>query len=154
MRNSLTELKTEEARQQAYDKAVANHEYAYDENMHQFLLRDVPVQRVEYIGAAWRVQRIFNQKITEVRGKNFVLEEELPIHEKNKYVYYKATPVSENCYGYFTFGNSSKIVAKFEGKYGTLWAYGDTIAETRAFLGIALADRHMETILRLEGRTK
>ena len=154
MRNSLTELKTEEARQQAYYKAVANHEYAYDENMHKFLLRDVPVHRVEYIGGAWRVQRIFNKKITEVRGQKFVLGTKIDKQEKNKFDYYNAYSVCENCYGlYIIDGVNSYIVAKYDTDNGPIWGYGNTIEQARAFLGIALFDKHIDLIHAAERKT-
>lgn len=110
-------------------------------------LKTCPFNRVKFSGGLWRWQRKFGEPITLVRGKEFVIRNRLPNNEKNHFEYYAADMVCENCYGkYIMQGASRCIVAKYNTKKGTYWAYGNSIEQARAFLGIKLYDEYMDLI--------
>ena len=109
-------------------------------------LESVKLSNVEFVAGVWRVQNPFPYKIQEVRGTKFVLTERLPHIEKNLFEFYRASMVSENCYGKYISGSPKYIVAKYTTDHGTYWSYGDTIEQARAFLGIRLYDEYMDLI--------
>ena len=102
---------------------------------------------VEFISGLWRVQKKFPYNITKVRDKEFVLVKKLPRIEKNKFEYYSASTVVWGGTGCSSnVNNPDWIVAKYETPRGTYWAYGQTIEQARAFLGIELYDKHQDLI--------
>ena len=102
--------------------------------------------QVEFIGGLWRVQEVFPYKIHNVRGTDFVLHEKLAHQEKNLFEFYRASQVACNCYGYFIVPGVTKIVAKYVTDNNVYWAYGNTIEQARAFMGIKLYDENMDLI--------
>ena len=109
-------------------------------------LESVKLSNVEFVAGLWRVQNPFPHKIQEVRGTKFVLTERLPHIEKNLFEFYRASMVSENCYGPFITPGATHVVAKYITDHGTYWSYGTTIEQARAFLGIKLYDEYMDLI--------
>ena len=102
---------------------------------------------VKFIAGLWRIQEKINLniKITQVRDKRFILGEKIDHIEKNLFEYYHAAEVCENCYGIID-SDFDYIVAKYDTDNGPMWSYGATIEQARAFLGIALFDKHINAI--------
>ena len=109
-------------------------------------LSECDVNDVRFISDQWRIQNKFVHPIQIVRGKEFVLIEKLDRVEKTQFEFFRASPVCKNCYGRYTIGGLYQIVAKYETDDATYWAYGDTVADARAFLGIALYDKYQDAI--------
>ena len=121
--------------------------YAYCSDDSRVLLSSVDRNQVKFIAGLWRVQKtdnLYKQKVN-VRDKQFFLGRKIDHQEKNMFEYYRAAEVFENCYGIMepTF---DYIVAKYDTDNGTMWSYGRSIEQARAFLGIALFDRHIDLI--------
>jgi len=134
------------SKRRAFRLAAAQGCIAWDKNGCEHLLRNLNIDDVEYIGGAWRVQNKFEHKIQLVRGEQFVLGEKLNRAENNHFEFYRAHIVGKNCYGYYLVNNSYVIVAKYETDDETFWAYGHTIEQARAFLGIRLYDKYQDAI--------
>ena len=88
-----------------------------------------------------------------MRGKEFVLYDKLNRIENNKFEYYNAEIVANNCYGKYLFGTADYVVAKYDTDNGPLWSYGSTMEQARAFLGILLFDKHIDLIHSAERKT-
>ena len=147
-RNKLATHKTIAEKHRAYNAAVLdghNKTMAYCSNGTTIPLADVDVSNVEFIGGLWRVQDSFPYKIQNVRDKSFVLHEKLDYQEKNLFEFYRASIVTQHCYGYFM-SPKHYIIAKYTTDHGTYWSYGTTIEQARAFLGIKLYDEYMDLI--------
>lgn len=142
----VTAYKTEQEKRNLWNCGVVGGAYAWDEHNKKYKLIDLPFERVDFIAGLWRVQREFNKPIQLVRGKEFVLLEKINKHEKNLFEYYTAEIVANNCYGKYLFGEPDSVVAKYDTDNGPLWAYGATLEQARAFLGIALFDENIEAI--------
>lgn len=143
--NPMEEFKTQEEKKRAYDLACKNNEFAYDCNLKKIPLKKLSLLQVAYVGGAWRVQKEFPYKITNVRKKQMILLEKLPMptqwDKEEEIVYYKAAELCCNCYGFYIFDFSHYIVAKRETKNkGVLWGYGKTIESARAFLMLKEVD--------------
>ncbi len=132
-----------------YNRALDNNEVAYIG-----FKKTIPLgapgaefNDVEFIGGLWRVQKKFPYKVVKVRDKEFVLVKKLPRVEKNKFEYYSAATVVWGGTGCSSnVNNPDWIVAKYETPCGAYWAYGRTIEQARAFLGIELYDKHQDLI--------
>ncbi|MBQ0013534.1 MAG: hypothetical protein KBS86_03135 [Proteobacteria bacterium] len=113
-------------------------------------LQSVAYKNVRFISGAWRVQNRFDQQVVHVRNLDVVLGQRLPVSEKNHFEYFAAKMVGENCYGKYMVDApaGSLIVAKYDTDQGTYWAYGKTIEQARAFMGIKLYDEYCELIHR------
>lgn len=147
-RNKLSNHKTLAEKERAYHRACmdsANQAFAYYSDGHKAPLMNIDVSQVEFIAGLWRVQNPFPHNVQEVRGKLFTLSERLDYKEKNLFEFYRAYPVCENCYGAFV-ASEAHIVAKYTTDKETYWAYGKTIEQARAFLGIKLYDEYMDQI--------
>lgn len=144
--NTLSEHKTVAEKRAAYNTACYNHEYAVDYKINKIQLSSVPFNQVDYIGGAWRIQSPEPDGIQMVRGRPFLLGERLPHQEKTKFEFYRAALLFYNCYGYSDTIIYDTIVAKYTTDKGTHWAYGSTIEQARAFLGIRLYDEYMDLI--------
>ena len=148
-RNKLATHKTIIEKERAYNAALMNSKHqtmAYSRDGTVAPLANFAVSDVEFIGGLWRVQNPFPHKIQDVRDKQFVLGAVLPHREKNHFEFYSAWLVSENCYGKYILDGGKYIVAKYTTDHGTYWAYGNTIEQARAFLGIKLYDEYMDLI--------
>ncbi|MBQ5700094.1 MAG: hypothetical protein IIV74_02265 [Alphaproteobacteria bacterium] len=147
-RNKLSNHKTLAEKEHAYRCACmdsAHKAFAYYSDGRKVPLKNIDISRVEFIAGLWRVQNPFPRNIQEVRGKLFMLSERLDYKEKNLFEFYRAHPVCENCYGAFV-ASDAHIVAKYTTDKKTYWAYGKTIEQARAFLGIKLYDEYMDQI--------
>ena len=119
---------------------------AWNAKGREYLLRDLKCDDVEYNGGAWRVQNKFDYKIQMVRGEEFVLGDKIDRTEKNLFEFYRAYMVGCNCYGRYMLRKPEMVVAKYETDKQTFWAYGPTIEQARAFLGIRLYDEYRDLI--------
>ena len=146
MFNRLVTYKTEQEKRRLWNCAVVGNVCAIDEAGNKYPLTTLPFERVEFISGLWRVQRWFDKPIQVVRGKEFVLYDKINKQEKNLFEYFKAEGVGNNCYGRYVFGTPDCVVAKYDTDTGPLWSYGSTLEQARAFLGIALFDKHIDLI--------
>ncbi len=144
--NTLSAYKTVAEKRQAFNEACENHAVAFDYKLNKTPLSYVKFNDVDFIGGEWRIQRPIPDGIQMVRGRPFLLGERLPKQEKNKFEFYRAALLMYNCYGYADSISYDTIVAKYTTDNGTYWAYGSTIEQARAFLGIRLYDEYMDLI--------
>lgn len=146
--NSYSEFDSTFRKRCEYNDAMQAGKYAVDENNNKILLGTpgATINEVEFVAGMWRVQNKFPYEIVNVRGRNFVLSEKLAYTEKTKFDFYAATPVGKNCYGYFMSEKPDFYVAKYETSAGVFMAYGQTIEQARAFLGIKLYDQYQDLI--------
>lgn len=145
-KNPMAVHKTQAEKQRAFKAACVAGAVAWDNNGREYPLSCLTPDEVEYIGGAWRVQNNFAQPIQTVRGEEFVLGERLNRTEHNHFEFYRAQIVGVNCYGRFIIPSAGVIIAKYETDNETHWAYGNTIEQARAFLGISLYDKYMDLI--------
>ncbi len=102
---------------------------------------------VEYIAGLWRVQHKFPYEITNVRNRQFVLVKKLPHVEHTKFEFYSAAAAVWGGTGCSAdVSHPDWIVAKYETPHGTYMAYGQTIEQARAFLGIKMYDEYQDLI--------
>ncbi len=110
-------------------------------------LREVSVADVEFIGGMWRVQTRLAYRVDVIRKCPMVLGDKINLQEKNYFEFYRAAlPPQYNCYGPIGGLVFDKVVAKYTTDRGVFWAYGDSVADARAFLGIKLYDEYMDLI--------
>lgn len=143
--NALSDFQTVSEKRAAYNAAArAGGVYAVDENGTRIMLGrpGTEFNNVEFIAGVWRVQNKFDCKITIVRNREFVLIKKLPRQEQTKFDFYSAELVGNNCYGRYVCGVADYIIAKC-GEYS---AYGQTLEQARAFLGIKLYDEFQDLI--------
>ncbi|MBQ6736321.1 MAG: hypothetical protein IJQ90_02425 [Alphaproteobacteria bacterium] len=102
---------------------------------------------VEYIAGLWRVQKKFPYKITNVRKKDFVLIKKLPYQEHTKFEFYSAATITWGGNGCSAdIAHPDWVVAKYKTNRGIYMAYGRTIEQARAFLGIKMYDEYQDLI--------
>lgn len=102
---------------------------------------------VEYIAGLWRVQKKFPYKITNVRKKDFVLIKKLPHQEHTKFEFYSAATITWGGNGCSAdIAHPDWVVAKYKTNRGIYMAYGRTIEQARAFLGIKMYDEYQDLI--------
>ena len=148
IRNSYSDFKTENQKVVAYirDKKKKEVVYAYKSDDTQIPLKDCRLSDVEFVAGLWRVQDKFPYKIENVRKKDFVIGDKLPHEERTGFIFYNAYSVGENCYGKYKSSVPDYIVAKCETVRGVFSAYGKTIEDVRAYLGIKLWDAFPDVI--------
>ena len=129
-----------------YNLACAAGMKAYKSDDTVVSLRDVPYDRVKFIGGHWRVQDEFPYKIQHVRDRDFVLFDRIDFHGRMPFEYYRAYTIVENCYGKHLCYANPMVVAKYETDDMVHWGYGKTIESARAFLGIRLFDIYKDLI--------
>jgi len=133
-----------------YNKALDNHEKALCGGDKKFIPLGEPgaeFNDVEYIAGCWRCQIKCPYEITNVRDRQFVLVEKLPRQEHTKFEFWSATAAVWTGRGIgVDIKNPGWIVAKYETPRGTYMAYGQTIEQARAFLGIKLYDEYQDVI--------
>ena len=147
--NSLSDFKTDAQKTAAYVRDKANKNlvvYAYKPDGTRVPLKDVRIDTVEFVGGLWRVQNDFPYQIENVRKKDFVIGKKLPHVERTLFDFYDAYSVGTNCYGRFIATKPDYIVAKYMTKNGVYSAYGKTIEDARAYLGIKLYDEYQDVI--------
>lgn len=142
----VTAYTTEQEKRNLWQCGIVGGAYAIDDKNVRRKLIEIPFECVDFIAGLWRVQRDFDEKIQMVRGKEFVLLGKINKQEKNLFEYFDAESVGNNCYGRYIFGTPDCVVAKYDTDNGPLWSYGATLEQARAFLGIALFDKHIDLI--------
>ncbi len=148
IKNSYSDFKNDGAKAAAYirDKKKKETVYAYKSDGTKVALKDCRLDNLEFVGGLWRVQNEFPYKIENVRKKDFVIGEKLPHVERTLFDFYQAFSVCENCYGKYISNAGNYIVAKYVTNRGTYSAYGKTIEDARAYLGIKLYDEFQDVI--------
>lgn len=146
--NKYSDFKTEAQKVAAYirDKKKKEVVYAYKSDGTTVPLKDCRLANLEFVAGLWRVQNEFPYKIENVRKKDFVIGEKLPHVERTLFDFYRAFSVCENCYGKYIAPAGDYIVAKYVTNRGTYAAYGKTIEDARAYLGIKLYDEFQDVI--------
>lgn len=144
--NSMATHASDSDKVHDYNYARFCGDVAYFSNGRSVSLNAVGLHEIEFIGGLWRVQDKFPYQIQIVRDVPFVLGERIQRTERNLFEFYRARRVCENCYGKYLAPGAEKIVAKYTTDNGTYWAYGDTVEQARAFLGIKLYDEYMDLI--------
>ena len=145
--NPLDEYKDSRKKSTALTRAIDNNEMAVDEHG-----KLQPVERsfskFAFVGGMWRVQVNFPYEITRVRDKDMVLTEKLDHTETTLFEFYRAKLLNYNCYGPFVVADNKYdyIVAKYITDDKTYWAYGKTIEQARAFMGIKMYDEYKDVI--------
>ena len=142
----VTAYTTEQEKRSLWQCGIVGGAYAIDDKNVKHQLIEIPFECVDFVAGVWRVQRNFDKKIQMVRGKEFVLLGKINKQEKNLFEYFDAESVGNNCYGRYIFGTPDCVVAKYDTDNGPLWSYGTTLEQARAFLGIALFDKHIDLI--------
>ena len=145
--NSLSDFKSDTLKVAAYirDKSKKT-VVAYKSDGTTVSLRDCRIDNVEFVAGLWRVQNDFPYKIENVRKKNFVIGRKFPHVERTKFDFYEAFAVGENCYGKYMSTHPDYIVAKYETARGVFSAYGRTIEDARAYLGMKLYDEFQDVL--------
>lgn len=148
IRNKLSEHTSDTQRLAAYlrDKNKKETVYAYKSDGSRVPLKDVRLKQIDFVGGFWRIQDDFPYRIENVRGLDFVIGEKLPHKERTLFDFYSAFRVGENCYGKYISGDTNYIVAKYVTVSGIYSAYGKTIEDARAYLGIKLYDQFQDVI--------
>lgn len=147
--NSFSEFKTDAQKTAAYirDKVKKiSPVLAYKSDGTCVPMRDIRLNQVEFVAGLWRVQNDFPYKIENVRKKDFVIGKKLPHVERTLFDFFEAYSVGENCYGKYIGKNPDYIVAKYVTAHGVYSAYGKTIEDARAYLGIKLYDEFQGVI--------
>lgn len=147
--NSFSEYKTEAKKIAAYvrDKtAKGTVVWAQRADGTRVPLKNLCIAQVEFVGGLWRVQNEFPYEIENVRKKDFVIGKKLPHVERTLFDFYEAYSVGENCYGKWKSAKPDYIVAKYATNRGVYSAYGKTIEDARAYLGIKLYDEFQDVI--------
>lgn len=148
--NPLAQHKTFFSKARAYIAARNSGAVAYTADLKTRPLKDVNFSDVEFIGGLWRVQNRMEYTLTTIRDRELVLGDRIDLQEKNYFEYYRAAiPPVYNCYGPISALKYDMVAAKYETDKGTYWAYGKSIAEARAFLGIRLYDEYMDLVHRV-----
>ncbi len=134
------------AKQLLYRQDCMRGVMACDAKGDEYPLGTIDIDNVRYVAGVWRIQNKFDHPIQVVRDRQFVLLSKLNRTERNHFEYYRASMVGQNCYGYFLTPGLEYIVAKYETNRATYWAYGNSIEQARAFLGIRLYEEYMDVI--------
>ena len=148
IKNSLSDFKSENQKVVAYIRDTRKHEpvMAYKSDGTIVPLKDFKPSQVEFIAGLWRVQNDFPYKIENIRKKDFVIGNKMPYTERTLFDFYEAYSICENCYGKYKRTLPDYIVAKYKTNRGTYCAYGKTIEDARAYLGIKLYDEFQDVI--------
>jgi len=144
--NKYSDFKSDAQKTGAYIRDKVNGVYAWKSDGTQVSLKDLRINQVEFVAGLWRVQDEFPYKIENVRKKEFVIGKKLPHVERTKFDFYEAYSVGENCYGKYKADKPDFIVTKYETNRGVFSAYGKTIEDARAYLGMKLYDEFQDVI--------
>ncbi len=110
-------------------------------------LCDVKIEDVEFIGGLWRVQTRVDYDLFTIRDRRFIMGPRIDLTERNYFEYYKIAPAPMyNCYGPIFALTYDMVAARYVTDTREYWSYGKTVADARAFLGIALYDEYMDLI--------
>ncbi|MBO4625892.1 MAG: hypothetical protein J5679_01280 [Alphaproteobacteria bacterium] len=146
--NPLDEYKNTRKKSAALLRAHENNVMAIDSRGNEKPIKDFEMNKLAFVAGLWRVQVNFPHEITRVRDKDMVLIEKLDHQETTLFEFYRAKLLGYNCYGPFVIKDSKYdyIVAKYVTDNKTYWAYGRTIEQARAFMGIKLYDEYKDVI--------
>ena len=148
--NSFSDFKTDAEKIEAYNRDISipgpYMVCAHQEDALPVPLKNVPLSKLEHVAGLWRVQNKFPYKIEIVRKKAFVIGDKLPRVERTLFEFYEAYAVGENCYGKYISAKPDYIVAKYPTNHGVYSAYGKTIEDARAYLGIKMYDEFQDVI--------
>ena len=148
--NSFSDFKTDAEKIEAYNRDISipgpYTVCAHREDKLPIPLKSVPLSKLEHVAGLWRVQNEFPYEIEIVRKKAFVIGDKLPHAERTHFEFYKAYSVNENCYDKYIGEKPDYIVAKYPTNRGVYSAYGRTIEDVRAYLGIKLYDEFQDVI--------
>ncbi len=155
--NPLDEYKNSKEKSAALLRARENNLMAIDSNGNEkpverfymgYELTFVDKNELAFVGGMWRIQDKLPLPITRVRGKDMILTKKIDHTEKTLFDFYRGKEVKYNCYGPFVIQDDKYdyIVAKYETDKEIYWAYGKSIEEARAFMGIKLYDEYKDVI--------
>ena len=150
--NPCDEYKNTREKSSAWLDAYYNGGMALDANGKWHPVKNFSMDRLAFVAGLWRVQCDFPYKIVNVRGIDMVLMGKINRVENTLFDFWNAKQVGYNCYGPFI-SKSEKpdyIVAKYITTKGTYMAYGRTVEEARAYLGIKLYDEYKHVIHAIE----
>lgn len=143
-RNPLANQTLDEKRKK-YSTDSTNSSFAYKSDTTKVPLKEMNINDVEFIGGLWRVQDKKSYNIQKIRDRDMIIGDKIQRTEKTFFNYYKASFLVYNCYGPIE-PRFDMVAAEYKTDKGTYWAYGKTIAEARAFMGIKLYDEYMDLI--------
>jgi len=146
--NIYSEFKNVDEKLNAYTKDIKNPNTVFAEKCDgtRVPLKDVSVENVDRVGDLWRVQTPFTQPIRVVRKKEFVIAGKDNFTDHTGFLYYRANPVGENCYGKFVFPSVEYVVAEFVAGNTVYDAYGKTRDDARAYLALKVLDAFQPVI--------
>ena len=148
--NPLDEYKHTKEKSIALRKACDNNEYAVGSDGTQKLVKNFnhKMDKLAFVAGLWRIQDDFPYEITRIRDKDMVLTKKIDHQETTLFDFYRGKEVRYNCYGPFVIKDDKYdyVVAKYVTDKQTYWAYGKTIEQARAFMGIKMYDEYKDVI--------
>lgn len=146
--NPMDEYKNTQKKSEALLRARENNIMAIDSRGNKKPIKDFAINQLAFIGGFWRVQEELSLPITRIRDKDMILTKKIDHIEKTLFDFYRGKEVKYNCYGPFVIKDDKYdlVVAKYETDKQTYWAYGKTIEQARAFMGIKLYDEYKDII--------
>ena len=125
-----------------------NNVMAFDSHGNTKPVKDLSIDEVAFVNGLWRIQEKLSLPITRVRDKDMILTKKIDHTETTLFEFFRGKEVKYNCYGPFVIQDDKYdyIVAKYDTDKGTYWAYGKTIEQARAFMGIKLYDEYKDVI--------
>jgi len=146
--NPLDEYKNTKKKSAALLRARENGVMAIDSNGNETPVKDFAMNKLAFVGCMWRIQETLDLPIMRIRGKDMILTKKIDHTETTLFDFYRGKEVKYNCYGPFVIKDDKYdyIVAKYETDKETYWAYGKSIEEARAFMGIKLYDEYKDVI--------
>lgn len=144
-KNPLSFYKDNTQKLEAYMSSCQSGAVAYKSDNTRVPLKEMNINDVEFIGGLWRVQTKPVYNIQRIRDRDMIIGDKIQRTEKTFFNYYKASFLVYNCYGPIE-PKFDMVAAEYKTDKCTYWAYGKTIAEARAFMGIKLYDEYKDLI--------
>ena len=144
-KNPLAVYKDNVQKFKAYTYDCSLGDWAYKSDDTRVPLKEMNINDVEFIGGLWRVQTKPVYNIQRIRDRDMIIGDKIQRTEQTFFNYYKASFLVYNCYGPIE-PQFDMVAAEYKTDKCTYWAYGKTIAEARAFMGIKLYDEYMDLI--------
>lgn len=146
--NPLDEYKNTRKKSAALLRARENNVMAIDSRGNEKPIKDFAMNDLAFVGGMWRIQEKLSLPITRVRGKDMILTQKIDHTETTLFDFYRGKEVKYNCYGPFVIQDDKYdyIVAQYETDKKTYWAYGKSIEQARAFMGIKMYDEYKDVI--------
>ena len=154
--NPLDEYKNTRKKSVALLLARENNIMAIDSRGNEKPIKDFEMNKLAFVAGLWRVQEELPLPITRIRDKDMILTKKIDHTETTLFDFYRGKEVKYNCYGPFVISDNQYdyIVSKYDTDKGTYWAYGKTIEQARAFMGIKLYDEYKDVINTIACRNK